>query len=164
MIVIQSPRLQLSQFQMTDAEEVFACITPAITKFMRWEPPTWSEYISRCEKRLQAANPNTFSFVIRRRDTNECLGMTALEESDKPSPELGLWIKESAHGQGFGREVVAALAEWAHKNLGKESFIYPVALQNIASRRIAEALGGEIMGSRTNPKYDSVVYKIPWKA
>ena len=164
MIVIQSPRLQLSQFQMADAEEVFACITPAITRFMRWEPPSWSEYITRCEKRVQNPEPNTLSFVIRRRDSKECLGMTALEDRDSPSPELGLWIKESAHGQGFGREVVAALADWAHKNLGKESFIYPVAVQNIASRRIAEGFHGEIIGNRTNPKYESVVYKIPWKA
>jgi len=131
---------------------------------MQWEPPSWSEYIARCNKRLQTPEPNTLSFVIRRRDSKECLGMNALEDKDMPSPELGLWIKESAHGQGFGREVVAALAEWAHKNLGKESFIYPVAVQNVASRRIAEGLHGEIIGKRTNPKYESVVYKIAWKA
>jgi RimJ/RimL family protein N-acetyltransferase len=115
MIVIQSPRLQLSQFQITDAEEVFACITPTIARFMRWEPPSRSEYMARCEERLRAPNPNILSFVIRRRDSNECLGMAGLEDSDRPSPELGLWIKESAHRQGFGREVVAALAGWAHK-------------------------------------------------
>src|ERR1051326_5035288 len=164
MIVIQSSRLQLSQFQITDAEEVFACITPAITRFMRWEPPSWSEYLARCERRVQAPEPNTLSFVIRRRDSNECLGMTAIEDIDRPSPELGLWIKESAHGQGFGREVVAALAAWAHKNLGKESFIYPVAVQNTASRRIAEGFQGEIIGNRTNPKYWAVGLKIPRKA
>ena len=90
--------------------------------------------------------------------------MTAVEDTDTASPELGLWLKESAHGQGFGSEVVAALAEWAHKNLGKESFLYPVAVQNTASRRIAEGLHGEIIGTRTNPKYESVVYKIPWKS
>lgn len=99
MIVIQSPRLQLSQFQITDAEEVFACITPAITRFMRWEPPSWSEYMARCEERLRTPNPNTLSFVIRRRPDNECLGMTGLEDSDALSPELGLWLKESAHGR-----------------------------------------------------------------
>jgi RimJ/RimL family protein N-acetyltransferase len=163
MIIILSARLHLSQFQIADAEEVFACITPAITRFMRWEPPSWSEYIARCEKRMQNPEPNTFSFVIRRRDNLECLGMAALEGSDTPSPELGLWIKESAHGQGFGREIVAALAEWAHKNLGKESFIYPVAVENTVSRRIAEGLHGDIIGNRTNPKYESVIYKIPWK-
>ena len=164
MILIHSPRLQLSQFQMTDAKEVFACITPSITRFMRWEPPSWTEYIARCEQRLQAPEPNTFSFVIRRRDSKQCLGMTAVEACDTESPELGLWMKESAHGQGFGREVVAAVAEWAHRTLGKRSFIYPVAVQNIASRRIAEGFHGEIIENRTSPKYDSVVYKIPWKA
>ena len=70
--------------------------------------------------------------------------------------------QESAHGQGFGPEVVAALVEWGHATLGKESFIYPVAVQNIPSRRIAENFHGEIIGNRTNPKYDSVVYRIPF--
>jgi RimJ/RimL family protein N-acetyltransferase len=162
MIVIQSARIQLSQFQIADAEEVFACITPAITRFMRWEPPTWSAYIARCEDRLKAPEPNAFSFVIRRRDSNECLGMTSVEACGTESPELGLWMKESAHGQSFGREVVTAVAAWAHENLGKKNFIYSVAVQNTASRRIAERLHGEIIENRTNPKYDSVVYKIPW--
>jgi RimJ/RimL family protein N-acetyltransferase len=87
--------------------------------------------------------------------------MASFEGADSVSPELGLWLKESAQGQGFGREVVAALVEWGHATLGKESFIYPVAVQNIASRRIAEKLHGEIIGNRTNAKYDSVVYRIP---
>ena len=163
MLAIQTPRLQLCQFQITDAAEVFACITPAITRYMRWDPPSWSEYIARCEERVRAPNPNTLSFVIRRRDTGECLGMTGLEDLDQPSPELGLWLKESAHGQGFGREVVAALIDWAHASLHKDSFIYPVAVQNTASRRIAEGLHGEIIEHRTSPKYDSVVYRIPWQ-
>jgi RimJ/RimL family protein N-acetyltransferase len=162
MIVIQSRRLQLSQFQMMDAQEVFGCITPTIARFMPWEQPSWSEYVTRCEKRVQAPEPNKFSLVIRRLDNSECLGMASLEDANSVSPELGLWLKESAHGQGFGREVVAALVEWGHTTLGKGSFIYPVATQNIASRRIAENLRGEIIGNRTNPKYDSVVYRIPF--
>jgi RimJ/RimL family protein N-acetyltransferase len=162
MIAFQSLRLQLTQFQMMDAQEIFGCITPAIAKFMPWEPPSWSEYVTRCEKRVQAREPNKFSFVIRRLENRECLGMASLEDADSVSPQLGLWLKESVHGQGFGREVVAALVEWGHATLGKTSFIYPVAVQNTASRRIAEKLHGEIIGNRTNPKYDSVVYKIPF--
>ena len=162
MIVIHSPRLQLSHFQMIDAQDVFRCITPAIAKFMPWEPPSWSEYVTRCEKRVQAPEANTFSFVIRRLDNRECLGMASLEDADSVSPELGLWLKESTHGQGFGREVVAALIEWGYATLGKESFLYPVAVQNIASRRIAEKLNGQVIASRNNPKYDSVVYRIPF--
>ena len=162
MIVIHSSRLQLSQFQMLDAPDVFGCIMPAIAKFMPWEPPSWSEYVARCEKRVRAPEPNNFSFVIRRLDNRECLGMASFEDADSVSPEVGLWLKESAHGQGFGREVVAELVKWGHATLGKESFIYPVAVQNTASRRIAESLHGEIIGNRKNPKYDSVVYRIPF--
>jgi RimJ/RimL family protein N-acetyltransferase len=159
-IVIQSPRLQLSQFQLMDAQEVFGCITPGVAKFMPWEPPSWSEYVTRCEKRVQTPEPAKFYFVIRRLDNRECLGMASLEDADLVSPELGLWLKESAHRLGFGREVVAALVEWGHASLGKGSFTYPVAVQNTASRRIAENLHGKIIGTRTNPKYDSVVYRI----
>ena len=162
MIIILSPRLQLSQFQMMDAQEVFGCITPGITRFMPWDPPSWREYVMRCEKRVHSPEPNKFYFVIRRLDGGECLGMASLEDADSISPELGLWLKESAHGQGYGREVVASLVEWGHVSLGKGSFTYPVAVQNIASRRIAENLHGEIIGNRTNPKYDSVVYRIPF--
>ena len=161
MLVILSPRLQLSEFQMADAQEVFGCITPSITKFMPWEPPSWSEYVTRCEKRVQAPEPTKFSFVIRRLDGGECLGMASLEDADSDSPELGLWLKESAHGQGFGREVVASLVEWGHASLSKRTFTYPVAAENIVSRRIAESLHGEIVGNRANSKYDSVVYSIP---
>ena len=88
--------------------------------------------------------------------------MASFEGADSVSPELGLWLKESAHGQGFGREVVAALVEWGHATLGKESFLYPVAVQNTASRRIAENLRGEIIGSVRKPKYDCVVYRVPF--
>ena len=162
MIVILSPRLRLSQFQMTDAQEVFGCITPETTKFMPWEPPSWREYVTRCEKRIRVPEPDKFHFVIRRLDSGECLGMASLEDATSVSPEVGLWLKESAHGQGFGREVVASLVGWGHTCLGKESFIYPVAVQNFASRRIAENLHGEIIGNRTNPKYDSIIYRIPF--
>ena len=162
MIVIQSPRLHLGEFQRMNAPEVFGCITPAIAKFMPWEPPSWSEYVTRCQKRAQAPDPNNFSFVIRRLDNNECLGMASFEGADSVSPELGLWLKESVHGQGFGREVVAALVEWGHATLGKGSFIYPVAVQNTASRRIAEKLHGEIIAKLKTPKYACMVYRIPF--
>jgi RimJ/RimL family protein N-acetyltransferase len=158
---------------MSDADEVFNCITPAITRFMPWEPPqSLSEYKARRERMLlskdqtldQTKDQSKFSFVIRRIDNMECLGLAALEDAGASSPELGIWLKERMHGHGYGREAVGAVAEWASKTLGKDSFIYPVAVHNIPSRRIAESFRSEIIGSRTNPKYDSVVYKIPWKA
>ncbi|MCU1251594.1 MAG: N-acetyltransferase [Edaphobacter sp.] len=167
-VLIRSARLQLSQFKMADAGEVFECITPATARFMRWEPPkSLNEYKAHGEARLQANDQSVLSFVIRRSDTMECLGIAELDEVDQPSPELGIWLKEAAHGHGYGTEAIRAVAEWAMKTLAKGSFLYPVAVQNVASRRIAEKLDGEIVGTRRNQKYESVVYKIcpltrPW--
>ena len=126
------------------------------------EPPTWEEYVARCERRIQFPDPEKYHFVVRRIYDGECLGMASLEDADSDSPEVGLWLKENAHGQGFGREVVASLVVWGHAALKKMSFIYPVAVQNIASRRIAERLHGEIIGERASIKYNSVVYRIPF--
>jgi RimJ/RimL family protein N-acetyltransferase len=161
-LVIRSARLQLSPFEMGDAEEVFCCITPGVARYMRWEPPqSLSAYKASRQARLQADDGSTLSLVVRRNDTMECLGFAGLDGVDQPRPELGIWLKEAAHGQGYGGEAVRALAEWAAQKLGKRSFLYPVAVENIRSRRIAEKLHGEIIGTRTNPKYESVVYLIP---
>lgn len=166
--LIRSARLQLSLFKMADADEVFGCITPAIARFMRWEPPkSLKEYKAHREARLQANDRSSYSFVVRRSDSMECLGIAGLDEVDQPTPELGIWLKEAAHGHGYGTEAVSAVAEWATKTLAKDRFLYPVAVENVASRRIAEKLNGEIVGTRSNPKYESVVYEIcpltrPW--
>jgi RimJ/RimL family protein N-acetyltransferase len=56
---------------------------------------------------------------------------------------------------------VRAVVQWASQWVAAKHFIYPVATQNRASRRIAEALGGVVIKRRTAEKYDSVVYQIP---
>jgi RimJ/RimL family protein N-acetyltransferase len=146
---------------MADADEVFACISAVTARFMRWETPTsLAEYRARREAWLKAGDRSVFAFVIRRMDSMECLGIAGIDEADQPMPELGIWLKETAYGQGYGTEAVSALATWATEALGKTTFLYPVAEENVASRRIAEKLNGKIIGTRSNPKYQSVVYKI----
>ena len=88
-------------------------------------------------------------------------GLVGLHHTGSETPELGIWIREDKHGLGFGGEAVRAIVQWAGQRVAAESFIYPVATQNRASRRIAEALGGVVIERRTLEKYDSVVYQIP---
>jgi RimJ/RimL family protein N-acetyltransferase len=159
---IRSARLQLSSFTMADAEDVFYCITPRVGRYMRWEPPkSLSEYKASRQAPLQADDGSDLSIVVRRNDTMECFGIAGLDGVDQPTPELGIWLKEAVHGQGYGFEAVRPVAEWAAQNLGKKQFLYPVAVENVSSKRIAEKLNGQIIGRRRNAKYDSVVYQIP---
>lgn len=53
--------------------------------------------------------------------------------------------QEKAHGNKYGLEVITAIKSWADKKLDYEYLRYPVDKANIASRKIPEALGGEIV-------------------
>ena len=150
-------------FTPSDASEVFDCISPEITKLMAWEPPStmeafeavWRGWLVGIESRTN------FNFVARERDTGRFLGVLGLHAARSPAPELGIWLRADAHGVGLGRELVSGVVRWASNATDIGHFEYPVAEQNLPSRRIAEALGGQVRGHRTHPKYYAVVYHIP---
>jgi len=162
-VEIRSERLRLKLFTADDAEEVFAAITPAITRFMQWEPPrsltafaeVWRSWLA------PILDGSDLHFVARSLAHDRCLGLVGLHAARTACPEIGIWIREDVHGNGIGREAVAAVAVWASEELNPDCFEYPVAEENVASRRIAESLGGVIVSRRSNPKYLSVVYRIP---
>lgn len=162
-IHIESNRLSIRPFAASDADATFSCITPSLTRFMAWDPPACrADFDSVWQSWLPAIDDGSdFVFAVRQRNDGGFLGLAGLHRVRTESPELGIWIREECHGQGFGREAVCAVAQWASRTLGAESFIYPVAEQNFPSRRIAESLCGVILERRETPKYRSVVYRIP---
>ena len=141
-IVISTPRLELRPLTPEDAAEIFAAITPELTRFMAWEPPgspaTMAE--SQAHQISAMAAGSDLHLVIRSKEGGEFLGRAGLHAIESAEPELGIWIKESAHSRGFGSGAIKALAAWAAPRFA--TFIWPVAEENIRSRRLAEALGG----------------------
>lgn len=160
---IQSTRLLLKTFTAADAEEVFCCITPTLTRLMAWEPPaTRDEFHLVWEAWLPSIRSGSdLIFVIRLASNGHFLGLVGLHHAQTPSPELGIWIREDCHGNGYGREAVAAATMWASSSLKPKNFTYPVAEENHASRQIAESLGGVVIHRRIERKYTSLIYRIP---
>ena len=160
---ITSQRLALRPFTAADADEAFACITPTLTRYLSFEPPSAPadfEAVWRGWLREIAAGTD-FNFTLRERTSGRFTGLLGLHRARDAEPELGIWIREDAHGRGYGREAVAALAAWAVETFAPQSFSYPVAEANTASRRIAEGLGGIVVEQQQRPKYASVVYRLP---
>ena len=100
-------------------------------------------------------------FVVRRRPSLEFIGSAGLHNIDAEEPEAGIWIKESQHGYGYGPEAIATIVAFAGDALNKRAVLYPVVEQNDPSRRLAERLGGRIIGPRLLRKGPGVVYRIP---
>ncbi len=163
MIEIKTNRLVLRLYCLEDAPEIFACITPTLTRFMSWEPAqSLKEFEQIGQTWLDTrANGTDYHFVVRLAQDNSFVGLTGLHAAHTRHPELGIWVREEQHGQGYGKEMIHALATWATSQCNIEYFRYPVARENTASRRIAEALGGIVFAQESTPKYEAVIYHIP---
>jgi RimJ/RimL family protein N-acetyltransferase len=170
-VSLTSVRLSLRSFAPADAPEIFAAVTPTLTRYMGWDPapsPHAFEEIWRAWLPAMAEGSEGH-FVVRLGGSREFLGMAGLHHVGSAEPEVGIWVAEAKHGNGYGREAVAALVSFASSGLGKEAVVYPVAAANGPSRRLAESLGGEIVAKRVLRKdggveYPEVVYRIPCPA
>ncbi|SQJ19206.1 Uncharacterised protein [Serratia rubidaea] len=160
---VNSERLLLTPFSAADADEVYQAITPTLTRFMSFEPEPSAEAFAEVWQGwlpLMREGEEIF-FVVRRREDKQFVGMGGVHNLRSPTPELGLWVKEDQQHQGYGRELLQAIAGWAGERYRPHYFIYPVAEQNLPSRRLAESLDGEFNGRRDNIKFDCLVYHIP---
>jgi RimJ/RimL family protein N-acetyltransferase len=167
-VSLSSQRLLLKSFTGDDAREAFEAATPAIARFMSWDPaPSLEAFALICESWIPKMRAGTdVSFAVRSKSSLEFLGAAGLHNIDKDEPEVGIWIKESQHRYGFGREAIATIVAFAADDLRKRAVVYPVVEQNGPSRRLAESLGGRIIGTRLLRKavgieHPEVVYRIP---
>jgi RimJ/RimL family protein N-acetyltransferase len=167
-VSLSSQRLLLKAFGSADATEAFNATTPTLTRFMGWDPaPSLEAFALIWQDWFPMMRAGTDGhFVVRVKPELEFVGMVGLHNTSAAEPETGIWIKESQHGHGYGREAVAAMISFAARNFGKRAVVYPVVEQNRSSRRLAESLGGTIVGTRLLRKaggveHPEVVYRIP---
>lgn len=151
--IIETEHLSLKPISLDYKEEIFREFTPEVTVYMAPKPAeSIAETISFIESSMKSNSAGTnFQIVITDKATEEFIGCGGLHHIDTKTPELGIWIKISAHGHGYGKETMQALKKWADENLDYEYILYPVADVNIASRKIPESMGGKIVR-----EYDSV--------
>ena len=69
-------------------------------------------------------------------------------------PHLGIWIKKSAHGKGYGREAIEAVVQWAFHNTEIPALRYDFDRANISSQKLVEPLGGVCVGEEHTPQTD----------
>jgi len=143
---IESERLLLVPISMEYKDEIFKEFSENITAFMypssAKDIPETEEFINNSIKGLSEGN--NLQLVILAKESGEFLGNAGLHDIDSRTPELGVWLKKSAHGNSYGKEAMTAMKKWADENLKYDYILYPVADKNIASRKIPESLGGKI--------------------
>jgi RimJ/RimL family protein N-acetyltransferase len=81
-----------------------------------------------------------------------------------PDFEIGWAVFPRHQGKGFAAEGAAASMVWAHEALGRDHVIHLIDPVNIASQRVAIALGAEQTGLWTVPTGDEVpIWTTRWE-
>jgi RimJ/RimL family protein N-acetyltransferase len=166
--LITSARLVLRASTAVDAADAFRYANAAIAKFMSWSPPASQEELESIwqASQLKMKVGTELSLIVRLTGTDEFVGAVGLRAADGAMLETGIWIKQPAQGRGYGREAVAAVIKLASEKFQPSGFLYPVVDENIPSRRLAEALGGEVIGTREvhkpgDQERRQLLYRIP---
>jgi len=142
----ETERLLLKSICLDYKEHIFKEFNSQVTTYMLPKPAeTIKETVDFIESSMKSNSEGTnFQTVVVSKDTGEFLGCGGLHHIDTKTPELGVWIKVSAHGHGYGKEVMHAIKKWADEHLNYEYLLYPVDKENIPSRKIPESMNGKI--------------------
>lgn len=166
-LIILSERLKLTVIGKEYAESVYKEFSEEIATFMFPKPAEniqdTIDFINTSLNNMDQGKE--LIVVILDKETGEFLGCSGLHKLKSRTPEIGIWLKKTAHGKKLGLEAVRALKEWTDKNLAYDYLVYPVDKRNIASRKIPEALGGQIAKeykkqSMSGNMLDEVEYRV----
>ncbi len=166
---IEGERVRLVSIAEAFVQDIFTEFSSDITTYMIPKP---ADSIGETEAFIRSSlaafsEGDNLQLVILDRVTGEFLGCCGLHgRDDAKNPEIGIWLKKSAHGKALGKEAVWTLVYWAQDNLNLESFIYPADKRNQPSRNIPVSLGGQVIAEKVDEGVagnvlDEVIYKIP---
>lgn len=164
-VVFASPRLIMRAFRSSDTTDVFRFGTATISRFMTWNPsPSLQTFsvVTESWQQMMAAGTDLFA-VARERGDGSFVGVIGLHCDKGREPEIGIWVREGLHRRGYGREAIIATIAWARETLGATTFLYPVVTLNEPSRRLAESLGGAVVGTRELTKPGGTLYEVVYR-
>ena len=150
-VVINTERICLQAISRKFTDEIYRNFTAKITQYMIPAPPAERADTEAFVKSalLGLERRDDLHLVICLHDGGEFLGICSLHARGRPKePELGIWLKDAAHGHGYGLEAITALKKWAESQLECERLLYPVDRRNTPSIRIPEVLGGRIIAEK----------------
>ncbi len=129
--------------------DIAAPITPTLHRFINWDAwPSregftgiWHDWLTMMERGEAVA------LVVRRREPDSAadgalVGMAGPHLLHSEEPTVGIWIRDSLQGLGFGGEAMGALAQWAFGRRGAQALFFPVFEAHEPSCRLAAKLGG----------------------
>jgi len=142
-LTFSSDRLKFIIVNDQYVEDIFRELTPTVAKFLPFIPTQKKEdtfgFVAYSLGQLEKQKDITL--LATDNQTGEFIGCCGIHDICDESISIGLWIKESANGKGYGKEIVRSLEQFVFDHLAVDYLIYNVERNNAGSINIAEKLG-----------------------
>ena len=126
-------------FTLDYLEEYFREFTAEITKYQFPDPFPDMEAADRVMSGFvkEMDQGNMLELAILRQD-GEFLGCIDVFGIREETPEVGIWLKRSAHGMGYGYEALSTVVDELNKAEKYRYYTYELDVRNAASVRLVE--------------------------
>ncbi len=138
-------------WQRSDVNALYEAARESLDTVGRWLPWCHENYaraeseawIERCLAKWEAEEE--FAFAILTDDGAQVLGGAGLNKFDRLRriANLGYWVRSGAQGQGVATQAVRLISAFGFE-YGFAQFEIVAALDNVASRRVAEKTGARL--------------------
>jgi len=148
---LEAPRLRLRPVCLEDAETVHASIRESIEPLSRWMDWCHAGY-ARADSDAWIASTRSaweaggaYEFLVFERSGRH-VGAVGLNQFNRENnyANLGYWVRQSCQWQGFAVEAVRRIARFAFEEARFQRVEIVAAVDNVASRRVAERAGATL--------------------
>jgi len=147
--VLEGDSVELSFLELKDSEELLFLVNSSREHLSRWFP--WVESFLALEDasasidayQMQREMANGGAFGIRRLEDGALMGEVILQWVDRKnlSGSIGYFLGEEFIGNGYAREAVQLVVDYAFRKLGLHRLEISAAEENAPSIALALALG-----------------------
>lgn len=141
MTPIETVRLSLRPLAASDSNVILEHNTGAVAQYFH----TFSSlnevkgWVKQALTEVEAGKK--IELIITNKERGDFIGLISLRDLDTPNPEFGLWITERQQANGYAKEAMLYLIQWAAENTQAKALMYDTEQDNFASNALAESLG-----------------------
>jgi len=166
--------LTLRPYRGADADALFSAVRESIDSVGRWLPWCHADYgeddarswIAHCAQGWRSGEH--YVFAVFDADTAQFCGAVGLNQRNRAHNlmNLGYWIRASRQGQGVVRRAASLAAGFGFAHLGLTRIEIVTMSDNLASQKVAVALGAVFEGIARNRivahdrAYDGLFYSL----
>jgi [ribosomal protein S5]-alanine N-acetyltransferase len=173
-MLLRTPRLILRPLSLSDAEALLRVFGDEETmRYWAHGPVTSLEEMHEKIRQNLAADGSPDAFAITQSENGPALGWVSLYGFRHEGAEAGYILGPNARGQGFAREALGALLDYAFGPRGLHRIALDIDPENTGSIRLAQRMGFRWEGHfkefflREGVYLDSVFYAMlarEWRA